>query len=189
MNSMPRPTMIRVRNGLYYLCDFVPRTAAVVSTWARDPHELFWLAPSTPPPLTPARVLAWMGADVCPMLLGRDQSDDPLGYLEINLMPGQPGHLWMGHCVIEPDRRGQGLGQIMVDLALDDAFTRRHAESVSLVVFPDNQPALACYRAVGFEVVGEQIKDFPTSDRPHRMLRMCVTVDRYRELRAARPPL
>jgi RimJ/RimL family protein N-acetyltransferase len=189
MSCIPQPTTIRARNGLYYLCDFLPQSARTVAAWARDPQELFWLAPSTPPPLTPAKVLAWIGSDVCPLLLCRDQCDHPLGYLEINLMPGQPGHLWMGHCVVDPDHRGCGLGRVMVDLALDDAFARGRAESVSLVVFPDNQAAVACYRAAGFAVVGEQVKDFATSDRPHRMLRMCITADQYHRLRANRPVL
>lgn len=153
--------------------------APSVAAWVRDPRELFWLAPSTPPPLTAAKVLSWLGSDVSAFLLCRDQATDPLGYLELNLMPSQTTHLWLGHCVIEPSHRGCGLGSLMVALALDDAFHRRKAKSVSLVVFPENLAAVACYRRAGFVTEGEQFKEFRTTGRTHRMLRMSITREQH----------
>jgi RimJ/RimL family protein N-acetyltransferase len=188
MSMTPPLTVIRARNGPYYLREFSPPAAPVIATWARDAGELFWLAPSTPPPLSTEKVMAWLNDDASPLLLGCDRFEPPMGYLELNLMSGQPGHLWLGHCVVCPEHRGCGLGRVMIDLALDDAFAARRAESVSLVVFPENRAAVNCYQRVGFVVVGEQIKDFHTSDRPHRMLRMSITADRYRRLRTSPPP-
>lgn len=177
--SAMNTTQIRVRHDLYCLRDFDSLVAALVATWARDASELFWLAPSTPPPLTADKVLNWQSSDVCAMLLQRDAALDPLGYLELNLMPAQTAHLWMGHCVIAPHHRGRGLGHMMVSMALEDAFANRKAESVSLVVFPDNVAAVECYRSVGFATVGEQFKDFRTTGRTHRMLRMAITRQQY----------
>ena len=171
--------VIRVRNGQYYLCDFDAMMASQIATWARDAHELFWLAPSTPPPLTASKVISWLTPDVSAFLFRRDQVAKALGYFELNLMPAQNDHLWLGHCVIAPDYRGCGLGTCMVSLAIEDAFIRRKAESVSLVVFPDNLAAVACYRSVGFVTVGEQIKEFRTAQRPHRMLRMSIARRQY----------
>ncbi|HRR87166.1 MAG TPA: GNAT family N-acetyltransferase [Phycisphaerae bacterium] len=172
-------TPIRVRNGLYCLRDFDPSAAPVVAGWARDAAELFWLAPSTPPPLTAAKVLGWQNADVCALLFQREASDELLGYLELNLMPAQTAHLWMGHCVIAPSHRGQGLGRMMVSMAMEHAFTHRKAESVSLIVFPDNVAAIECYKRVGFAAAGEQLKDFRTTGRTHRMLRMLISRQQY----------
>lgn len=177
MNTNP----VHVRKGPYFLCDFDAMAAPLVATWTQDDHELFWLAPSTPPPLTAAKVLNWLNTDVTALLFKRDQVAEPLGYLELNLMPAQTRHLWMGHCVIRPGERGRHLGQIMVALALDEAFLLRRAETVSLVVFPENSPALACYRSVGFVTIGEQSKDFATTGRTHRLLRMSISREAYEQ--------
>ena len=162
------------RNGPYYLCSFDPLMAPILATWVKDAKELFWLAPSTSPPLTAAKVLNWQNTDVSAMVLRRDQTTEVIGYLELNLMPSQTRHLWMGHCIIRPERRGCGLGRLMVGLAIEDAFVRRQAESVSLVVFPDNLAAVECYRSVGFVTVGEQFKEFQGTSQTHRMLRMSI---------------
>lgn len=172
-------TSTLVRNGLYYLRDFDRPAASLVAAWARDASELFWLAPSTPPPLTASKVLNWQNSDVCAMLFQKDGLPDPLGYLELNLMPNQTAHLWMGHCVIAPSHRGLGLGRVMVSMAMEHAFAHRRAETVSLVVFPDNVAAVECYKRVGFAIVGEQRKDFRTSGRTHRMLRMVISRQQY----------
>ncbi len=178
--SMKAPTTY-ARNGPYYLCGFDPLMAPMLATWVKDAKELFWLAPSTVPPLTAAKVLNWQNTDVSAMVLHRDQTTEVLGYLELNLMPSQTRHLWMGHCIIRPERRGCGLGRLMVGLAIEDAFGRRQAESVSLVVFPDNVAAVECYRSVGFVTVGEQFKEFQGSTQTHRMLRMSIVRPRLRK--------
>ena len=172
-------TTTHASNGPYYLGDFDPLMAPTLATWVRDANELFWLAPSMPPPLTAAKVLNWQNSDVSAMVLKRDQTTEPLGYLELNLMPSQVKHLWMGHCIIRPERRGCGLGRLMVGMALDEAFVRRQAESVSLVVFPDNLAAVECYRSVGFLTVGEQFKEFQASPQTHRMLRMSIVRQQF----------
>lgn len=173
------PVVVDVQSGPYRLCSFDALKASLVAGWVHDPLELFRLAPKTLPPLTADKVIEWPGADGCPLMLTREQVASPLGYLELNPMPAQKGHFWLGHCVVDPDHRGQGLGVLMVSLMLDHAFHERRAERVSLVVFPDNTPALRCYRRVGFIVVGEQFKTFPTSSRHHRMLRMSIDRKRH----------
>lgn len=165
--------------GSYYLTPFDRLMAPIVAQWARTPLELFWLAPKTPAPLTAAKVEAWVRADDCPLMFCRDAQADPLGYLELNPMPHQAHHLWLGHCVLAPTHRGRGLGRIMVELLLDEAFGRRGARRVSLVVFPENVAAVRCYRMAGFVPAGEQVKHFPTTGRQHRMLRMTIDRDAY----------
>ncbi|HOW72696.1 MAG TPA: GNAT family N-acetyltransferase [Phycisphaerae bacterium] len=172
---------VRTRSGRYLLADFDRQFAALVASWVRDDHELFWLAPKTAPPLTTEKVIAWPGADGCPLLFYRQGTAEPCGYLELNPMPASRDHLWLGHCLIRPGLRGVGLGHLIVRLMLDEAFVEREASSVSLVVFPRNDPAVRCYLANGFVHVGEQVKFFSTTGRRHRMLEMKITRGRYIE--------
>lgn len=171
----------RVQSGRYLLADFDPLFARLVASWVRDDHELFWLAPKTPPPLTAEKVVAWPGPDGSPLLFYRQGTVEPCGYLELNPMPGSKDHLWLGHCLIRPSLRGLGLGHLVVNLMLEEAFVEREASSVSLVVFPGNDPAVRCYVANGFTAVGEQLKFFPTTGRRHRMLEMRITRGSYIE--------
>jgi RimJ/RimL family protein N-acetyltransferase len=167
MSISPSPPPPSVRSGPYYLGPFDKLMAPIVAAWARDPHELFWLAPKTYPPLTAAKVVGWPGSDGCPLLFYRDGIVEPIGYLE---------------------PRGSGLGEVMINLVLEEAFQTRKAARVSLVVFPDNIAAIRCYRACGFTEVGEQVKYFPTTGRQHRMLQMSVTrVDHARHVAAGKP--
>ena len=169
------------RRGPYYLTPFDKLLAPVVASWAREDLELFWLAPKTPPPLTPTKVVAWASPDGRPLLFCSDDSPDgPLGYLELNPMPADWGHFWLGHCVAHPECRGVGIGRRMISLALDLAFHGRRAYRVSLVVFPENEMAVRCYRRAGFIDAGDQWKFFTTTGRQHRMLQM--TIDRGRFL-------
>lgn len=172
---------VRVQSGRYLLADFDAQFAPLVASWVRDDHELFWLAPKTPPPLTPDKVIAWPGPDGCPLLFYRQGTSEPYGYLELNPMPGSREHLWLGHCLIRPELRGVGLGHMIVNLMLDEAFVEREATSVSLVVFPRNDPAVRCYLTNGFTQVGEQFKFFSTTGQRHRMLEMKITRGRYIE--------
>jgi len=179
---------IHVQSGPWCLAAFDPLMAPLIVSWVQDRHELFWLAPKTIPPLTPAKVVAWPGSDGCPMLLYGEQRAEPFGYVELNPMPGQKGHQWMGHCLIQPVQRGAGLGRLTVELMLEKAFLNDRAKTVSLVVFPDNTTAIRCYRATGFRQIGEQVKYFPNTGRQHCMLQMRLTRDEYLQLRDDHTP-
>jgi RimJ/RimL family protein N-acetyltransferase len=167
-------------HSAYALQPFDTRLAHIIAGWARTPEELFWLAPKTPPPLTAAKVLAWPGDSGRPLLLYRQGDPAPLGYCELNPMPGEPEHLWIGHCVIGPQQRGQGLGRMLVGMVLERAFAQPHVRRVSLVVFPENVAAIQCYRACGLLTAGEPVKYFHTTGRQHRMVQMTIP----RELQA-----
>jgi RimJ/RimL family protein N-acetyltransferase len=185
MSISPSPVRTElIRDGLYCLTRFHPAKAERVASWAPTAHDLFWLAPKTHPPLTAEKVLAWSLENACPMLFYRDLEPEPLGYLELNPMPGEPRHLWMGHCIIDRDRRGEGLGRLMIALLLRFAFEHRQAHRVSLVVFPDNLGAIRCYRACGFENAGTQTKYFYPTARHHEMLQMSIDHRAWRSLDA-----
>ncbi len=180
MSITPPPSAeALVRSGPYYLSPFDPSAASLISTWAVNELELFWLAPRTPAPLTEQKVVEWCDTRGCPMLLCRDGLAEALGYVELNPMPGEDAHLWVGHAIIRPDCRGRGLGRLMLRMMLDHAFAVRGAERVSLVVFPANTAAIRCYESAGFRHEGEQFKHFETTNRQHRMLTMSVMRSAY----------
>jgi len=95
----------------------------------------------------------------------------PLGYAELNPMRSDSRHFWLGHVVLDPKRRGQGQGKRFVQMLLRWARAELSARRISLVVFPDNQAAAACYLKAGFSLRGEEYHRF-APDRPrHRLLR------------------
>lgn len=177
LEQTPRPA---VKQSTLALTPFEPALAEQVVGWVRDEDELFWLAPKTVPPLSVEKVLSWPGPGSRPMFMRTDASQELLGYLELNTMPGDGRHFWIGHCIIRPDRRGVGLGRIMMGLLLDEAFRNFRGQRVSLVVFPDNQPAIRCYQAVGFRHVGWQSRYFPVRGDYYSMWHMGIDAQSYR---------
>ena len=58
--------------------------------------------------------------------------------------------LRLGFIMVDGARRGQGLGQTMLRLALRHAFSELGGERITLGVFDNNPPARRCYEALGF---------------------------------------
>ena len=58
-----------------------------------------------------------------------------------------------GFVIVDIERRGQGLGRKMLELANDYARDFLRAEKITLGVFENNPAALHCYLAAGFKVV------------------------------------
>ncbi|MBN1512576.1 MAG: GNAT family N-acetyltransferase [Phycisphaerae bacterium] len=165
---------------------FQARFAPVVASWVRDDTELFQLTPTTPPPLTPEKVLAWVRPNGRAYLGFAGSRDVPCLYGELNPMRTNDEHLWIGHVLADPQCRGRGLGQLFVRGLLESGFGEFCAERISLIVFPDNIPAVRCYERVGFTLRGDEHHRFGPQERSHRMLR--YEIDRPRPSASAPPP-
>lgn len=63
--------------------------------------------------------------------------------------------LRFGFVIVDPEKRGKGIGKAMLKLGLDFAFDIYRAKKVTLGVFEDNVPARACYASIGFAETGE----------------------------------
>ena len=150
---------------------FEARFAPVVASWVRDDAELFQLTPTTPPPLTPEKVLAWVRPNGRAYLGFQGGRKVPCLYGELNPMRTNDEHLWIGHVLADPGCRGQGLGQVFVRRLVESGFAEFFAERISLIVFPDNTPAVRCYERVGFTLNGDEHHRFGPKQRPYRMLR------------------
>ena len=62
-----------------------------------------------------------------------------------------------GFIILSPESRGKGNGKKMVVLAIEYAKTVLHAAKITLGVFTNNERALHCYEAVGFQPTGKVI--------------------------------
>lgn len=146
--------------------------ASFVAQWVLDAADLHWLAPGTFGPLNEEKVLAWRKPSTSAFTLFRDEWDGPIGYGELNPMRTNTHHLWIGHVILDPSWRGQGLGTAFVELLLSEAYRQHRAERVTLIVFPDNSAAIRCYLRAGFRRKGMEYHRFRQSDPKHSLLRL-----------------
>lgn len=164
------------------LCDFDSVFAPTIASWVRSDRELLWLAPRTRPPLTSAKVMAWARDRSSRILLWDAASASPVGYAELNEMPGERDHLWIGHLLASPQVRGRKIGHRFVHALLCRAFQDLMVRQVSLVVFPDNIAAIRCYEANGMQHAGREFKYVKETGARHEFLRMALTHRRFETL-------
>lgn len=69
------------------------------------------------------------------------------------------GRINLARLVVNPLRRGEGLGSRLVAALLDEAPNFVSGDEYSLYVLRDNLQALGCYRSAGF-----RIADYPQGD-------------------------
>lgn len=156
------------------LAPFAPVWAELVVSWVRDAREAYWLAPKSRPPLTATEILRWARPDHEPYMLLQGEQVAPIGYGELNRLVGGRRQYWLGHLVVDPALRGRGYGVQLTALLLQEAFEQRGARRVTLVVFPDNTAALACYRAAGMVEDGREWHTFPAYGRREGLVRLAA---------------
>jgi RimJ/RimL family protein N-acetyltransferase len=164
-----KPQIVRAR-----LMPFEDEHAARVASWVLDEREAYLLAPRTLPPLTAEKVRDWAGPGRQQFSLVESGRKRPVGYGELNVLRTEERHFWLGHLIVDPRRRGRGLGTRLTRLLLERAFNQQGARRVTLVVFPENRRAVACYRAAGLGEAGFEVHYFPPYDRQVRLLKMNV---------------
>ncbi len=167
------------------LTDFDAKYAPLIATWVRNDRELEWLAPRTTPPLTAAKVMAWGREREHRFLLWDAVAGAPVGYSELNEMPGDRDAYWIGHFLVDPGRRGRGIGKRFVQALLHHGFEAWNAREVSLVVFPENHSAIRCYELNGMLSMGMEFKYFKETRRRHEFLRMAIRRRRFGQLSEA----
>lgn len=173
------PIHRRADTPLLRVAPFQDRWAGLVASWVRDDDELYELAPRLLPPMTAAKVRWWQAPGRRPRLLYEAERANPIGYGELNLLGAADREYWLGHIIIDPAERGRGLGVELVRQLMRLAFVELDARIVSLVVFPSNAAAVACYRAVGLRSIGLESHYFKARARRCRLLRMALDRDEY----------
>jgi RimJ/RimL family protein N-acetyltransferase len=179
------------------LVPFRPAHAAAIASWVRDERQLQWVSPATQPPLTAEKVRGWLRPDGEAFVLVSDgdgademarsetgglqsgapvlRAPEPLAYSEINRMRRGQGNWWIGHFIVHPERRGCGLGRMLLQGLLAEAFGRLEANTVCLVVFPDNERAIRCYESAGFKRMGHEYHRFASQKHRVRLVRYEIT--------------
>jgi RimJ/RimL family protein N-acetyltransferase len=165
--------------GRVYLAPYQSHCAELIVSWIRTAEEAFWLAPKTKPPITPEKLRGWCEPGSTPYLLIQDGRTEPVGYGELNILTGAPRQYWLGHLTVDAALRGQGLGLELTRALLREAFVERGAKRVTLVVFPGNTAAVACYRAAGMYDDGYEWHNFPAYGRREWLLRLAMSQLRW----------
>ena len=169
---------------LLRVAPFQDRWAGLVASWVRDDDELYELAPRLLPPLTAEKVRSWQAPGRRPLLLHEAERARPIGYGELNVLGAADREYWLGHLIIDPVERGRGMGKELVRQLMFLAFDEHGARIASLVVFPSNSAAVACYRTAGLRAIGLESHYFKLRARRCRLLRMALERDEYE---AAKP--
>lgn len=163
----------------YRLARFQPDHAPLIATWVADPLDAFRIAPRTRPPITAQIIREWGGAGHRQrVLLGA--AGAPVAYGEINALDAGVGRYWLGHLIVDPARRGEGLGVCLTRALIDHAFTCCAAQRVVLVVLPSNTPAVRCYRAAGMLADGHEVHYFAAYGRRERLIRFAMSANAWR---------
>lgn len=138
---------------------FRRRDVLELLSWIGNAAELVqWAGPAFAWPLTPRQFRRHLqAADMDPPALyplGLYETEALVGYCELSECRRQADAAMLSRVVIHPDRRGQGLGQLMVRRALAFGFERLALHRIGLGVFDFNESALRCYARVGFTPEG-----------------------------------
>jgi ribosomal protein S18 acetylase RimI-like enzyme len=122
--------------------------ASVIAGWATSAAEArWWGGHAVLWPVDPSVFCAWHeDPDVRPYVLREDGV--LLAYGEV-WVDDDEQEVELGRIIVRPERRGQGVGRIVVSLLLDQA-TRTGYRSAFLRVAAENAAALVCYQAAGF---------------------------------------
>lgn len=74
-----------------------------------------------------------------------------VGHFTIRMIGDEKDEARIGFVIVNNERRGQGLGKKMMNLALGYARTELNAKRATLEVFESNKRAYECYKSVGFK--------------------------------------
>lgn len=169
------PTQSDTRTARLRLEAFHPAHADLVLSWVRDERDAYWFAPKTPPPLTADHIRRWKRPGHEPLQLVDGGRATPIAYGELNVLNAHHGNYWLGHLIVDPQRRRCGIGRALTELLLRRAFCRYAARRVCLVVFPENRAAVACYRAAGMCEDGYEEHALGAYGHRVALLRMAAT--------------
>lgn len=95
-----------------------------------------------------------------------DEADTVLGHAGLMAADRRSRLAHLGHVIVDPALRGQGLGLKMLAMLLAHAFEDQGLNRVELNVVAGNGPALRLYEKLGFERVGVRRRAVHTGPGP-----------------------
>lgn len=84
--------------------------------------------------------------------------DTPVGHVVMVRPQERPDAVRMVYTIVDPSRRGTGLGKTLLAMASEHAFGVLGASAVMIGVFECNTAARRCYEAAGFVPTGERFE-------------------------------
>ena len=78
-----------------------------------------------------------------------------VGVVTLRFLAPDEKEVRLCNILVDPARRGSGIGRKLLTMAVDYAFGCLGAETVSLGVLDENEGAIRCYRAAGFRPLPE----------------------------------
>jgi RimJ/RimL family protein N-acetyltransferase len=155
----------------------IPFTASDIERllgWIRSPEELrLWTASSFGFPLTREHIEGHLRdsaerGDRRIFKAVEEGREEAVGHIELGAIDPRNRAVRIGRVLVDPGRRGQGLGAAMMRAALAVAFRDLGMHRVELGVFDANPAAIACYERVGFRRDGVRRDSFLASTEPAR---------------------
>ena len=127
----------------------------LIKKWSTDEKtHLMWCAGRTDYPITKESFDALLYdiskrcGDVPYVAL--DDSGIPVGFYCYSYN-GETHEGMLKFVIVDPARRGRGLGRKMIGAAVEKAFSSPEVQAVHLMVFTENPHARKCYESVGFK--------------------------------------
>jgi len=145
------------------LRDFKMEDAPIIASWLRSEEELYkWSADRfNKYPLSGDDIIE----NYAPQLkTGRffsitatDDSEEIVGHFIIRYpRENDDSSVRFGFVILNPDRRGKGLGKEMIRLGIQYVKGHLSASRIDLGVFENNESARYCYEAAGFKEYGRR---------------------------------
>ncbi len=130
---------------------FAADQIAEIASWLLSAKEASaWAGRDTPFPLTPDQFRRWHDdPDVYPFIACDDGNLIAYGEIWVDTMEQE---IELARIIVHPSRRAMGIGRAFV-VALVDRAASYGLTDVFMRVMPDNDPAIRCYQASGFERV------------------------------------
>ena len=152
---MMRPlTHRQEENGMTIRSYIHEQDFARLRAWSTDARtHAMWCANRFPYPLEPAGFAEalWIIRENSGDLpyIAEDESGSAVGFF---CRPAKPhnNEILLKFVIVDPERRGQGVGTNMLRAAVQDIFAHTDADAVQLMAFAENPAARKCYRKAGF---------------------------------------
>lgn len=146
--------MIRLR-------PFKPSDSGIVATWFNDKKIFdFWSGGQYQYPLTTEQIenkySEYQDDENRWMMTALDENGEICGHFILRLADYEKNSVHIGHIVVSPNKRGQGLGKAMIEMALKYAIEILGMKRVTLGVYADNLPAKKCYESIGFKEYSQE---------------------------------
>lgn len=157
---------------------YKPFDAETILSWLDSEYTMrIWSGPRHPhfpPPLEELQALyeGYNAQAVNFPMVAYDEAG-AAGVVTLRFWTPEEKEVRLCNVLVDPARRGSGIGRELLGMAVDFAFTCLKAEKVSLGVLDENERAIRCYLAAGFRPLPEEKwRTFTFLDRDWRCMEM-----------------